>query len=52
MFSSIILFKYKLECVSKIKNTINQTQIEFFYTSMTDPIALAVAFHGNLETKF
>ena len=31
------------------KMIINTNQI--FYTSMTDPIALAVAFHGNLETK-
>ena len=31
---------------------IQSTRIEFFYSSMTDPIALAVAFPGNLETKF
>ena len=34
---------------SKKNDKINTNQI--FYSSMTDPIALAVAFHGNLETK-
>ena len=36
--------------VKNLKKCYNKYELNF-YSSMTDPIALAVAFPGNLETK-